>query len=58
MMTVQQRIEEQFLADLSGSADITAEQVERLRQLMATGKKIKPDELVEVFMEPAREDVA
>jgi hypothetical protein len=58
MLTMQQKIAEQFLKELGEGEDVTAEQIERLRTLMATGKKIKAEEFANVFSESAGEDVA
>jgi hypothetical protein len=58
MLTIQQKIAEQFLKELGEGEDVTAEQIGRLRALLATGKKIKAEEFAKVFLEPGGEDVA
>ena len=59
MLTIQQKIADEFLAELGKyQDDVKQEQVERLRQLLASGRRIKPDEFVEVFMEPGDEEAA
>lgn len=58
MLTMQQKIAQQFLKELGEGEDVTAEQIERLRALMAMGKKIKAEEFAKVFSEPGGEDVA
>jgi hypothetical protein len=58
MVTLQQQIAEKFLAKLAGREDFDAEKVERLRSMLADGKKRKPDDLVQIFSSPAAGDVA
>ena len=57
MPTLQQQIAEKFLARLADSSDVNADQVEQLQDLLETGKKIKPDDLVKVFTLPAAGDL-
>ena len=52
MATLQQQIAETFLARLGESTDVDAAQIEQLRSLLATRKKIKPDDLVKIFSLP------
>ena len=53
MATLQQQIAEKFLAKLAESKDADAERIERLRKLLADGKKLKVDDLVKIFSLPA-----
>jgi hypothetical protein len=52
MATLQRLIAEKFLAKLAESKDVRAEKVERLRDLLADGTKIKADDLVRAFSLP------
>lgn len=58
MITIQQKIAEKFLAELANQEGVTPEQIERLRLLLTSGKKIKPDDIVKAFSEPTGDDVA
>ena len=58
MITIQQKIAEKFLAELADQKSVTPEQIKRLRLLLASGKKIKPDEFAKAFSEPPGENVA
>jgi hypothetical protein len=49
MTTLHQQIAEKFLAKLEGSKEVSAEQVELLRAVLADTKKLKADEFVKVF---------
>jgi hypothetical protein len=57
MATVQQQIAEKFLAKLSESPDVDSEKIDRLRPMLADGKKVKADDLVKVFSLPASGDL-
>jgi hypothetical protein len=57
MPTLQQQIAEKFLAKLSESKDMDAGRIEQLRVLLSNSKKLKPDDLVKVFLQPAGGDV-
>jgi hypothetical protein len=52
MATLQRLIADKFLAKLGESKDIDAGKVERLRDLLADGKKLKADDLVRAFSHP------
>ena len=56
-MTLQQTIVDQFLEKLAESKDLDAAKVEQLAKLLATAKKVKPDELIKVFSQPAGGDL-
>jgi len=49
MTTLYQKIGEEFLSRLANSTEIDPKKVERLRSLLASGKKLKVQELVTVF---------
>jgi hypothetical protein len=51
-MTLQQHIADKFLAKLVESKDVGAEKIERLRKLLANGKKLKAEEFVKIFLLP------
>jgi hypothetical protein len=57
MATLQQQIAEKFLAKLAERGDLDAEKIEALRALLASGKKPKADELVNIFSQPAGGDL-
>jgi len=57
MATLQQQILDRFLAKLAESASIDATRIEQLRKLLADTKKLKPDDLVKVFSQPAGGDL-
>jgi hypothetical protein len=57
MPTLQQHIADKFITSLSVTKGLEDERIERLRALLSSGKKIKPDELVKIFVEPSGEDV-
>jgi hypothetical protein len=57
MRTLHQRIAEKFLAKLAGSKEVSADQVERLRTVLADTKKLKPDEFVKVFAQADAGDI-
>lgn len=57
MATLQQLIAEKFLAKLAESNDVDAGQIEQLKKLLADTKKLKADDFVKVFSEPAGGDV-
>jgi hypothetical protein len=52
MATLQRLIADKFLAKLAESKDIDAGKVERLRDLLADGRKLKADDLVRAFSHP------
>lgn len=57
MATLQQQITEKFLAKLAESKNVAAERVDQLRILLADSKKLKADDLVKVFSQPAGGDI-
>jgi hypothetical protein len=57
MATLQRLIAEKFLAKLAENKDVDADKVERLRDLLADGKKLKADDLVSAFSLPGGGDL-
>ena len=57
MATLQQNIAEKFLATLAKGKDVDPEKIEKIRKLLADGKKPKADEFVRIFSTPAGGDV-
>lgn len=57
MATLQQQIAEKFLAKLTASGDVDAEKIAKLRELMAGSKKIKAEDIVQIFSSPAGGDL-
>ena len=57
MPTLQQQIAAKFLTSLSASKALEEERIERLRAMLATGKKLKAEDLVKLFDEPSGGDV-
>jgi hypothetical protein len=57
MVTLQQQIAEKFLTKLSGSKDLDKEKIDQLRILLVEGKKVKAEDLVEIFSLPAGGDL-
>lgn len=57
MGTLQQQIAKKFLAKLAESKDVELERIAQLRILLADGKKLKVDDLVRVFSQPAGGDL-
>jgi len=49
MPTLQQTIAEKFLAKLSKSPDVDKAKIDQLRSLLAGGKKLKVEDLVNLF---------
>ena len=58
MPTLQQQIAEKFLKKLTESKQIDADKVKQLKELLADPKKLKVDELVKIFSQPAGGDLA
>lgn len=56
-MTLQQQIAEKFVTKLSGSKDLDKEKIDQLRILLVEGKKVKAEDLVEIFSLPAGGDL-
>lgn len=57
MPTLQQQIAAKFLASLAAAKALEDEKIDQLRLLLASGKKLKTDELVKLFAEPSGGDV-
>ena len=57
MLTLQRRIAEKFLEQLSKSKDVDDEKIDQLRKLLTQGKKPKADDFVKIFMLPAGGDI-
>jgi hypothetical protein len=57
MPTLQQQIADKFLARLSESGVIDTDKIDQLRTLLTGNKKIKADDLVKLFSQPAGNDV-
>jgi hypothetical protein len=57
MPTLQQQIVDKYLAKLATSKDVDAAQIEQLKTLLAGGKKVKAEDLVKVFSQPAGGDL-
>ena len=49
MPTLYQQIGEKFLAELAKSKDVSAKKLDALRPLFVDGKKLKADDLVNIF---------
>ena len=52
MPTLQETIANEFLADLSRSAEFDKAKIELLKALLTAKKKLKPEDLVAVFSLP------
>lgn len=57
MGTLQQQIAKKFLAKLAESKDVELERIDQLRILFADGKKLKVEDLVRAFSQPAGGDL-
>ena len=53
MSTLQQQITEKFLASLAAEKSVTPEMLDALKELLASGKKIKADDIVAIFTTPS-----
>jgi hypothetical protein len=53
MATLQKQIADKFLARLAESKDVDAEKIGQLRTLFADTRKLKADDLVKIFSQPA-----
>ena len=53
MATLQKTISDKFLVKLAECKNVNAENIEQLRTLFASGKKVKTDDLVKIFTAPA-----
>jgi hypothetical protein len=57
MATLQQKIADKFLKKLEESKKVDPEKIDQLRSLLADGKKLKADKVVEIFSLPAGGDL-
>jgi hypothetical protein len=57
MPTLQQQIAEKFLGKLAESENVDDAKIKQLRILLADSKKLKADDLVKVFLQPAGGDL-
>lgn len=57
MSTLQQQIAEKFLAKLAECKDVDAEKIDQLRSALADSKKVKAEDLVKIFSQPAGGDL-
>ena len=57
MPTLQQQVADKFLERLAGSGVLDAERIDLLRTLLTGPKKVKADDLVKLFSQPAGNDV-
>jgi len=57
MPTLQQQVTEKFLTRLAETDTLEPERIEELRTLLASGKKVKAEELVKLFSSPAGGDI-
>ena len=57
MPTLQQQIAGKFLERLEKSGALDAARIDQLRALLAGSKKVKADDLVKLFSQPAGDDV-
>lgn len=58
MEKVQEKIASVFLDKLGESPDVTPQMIEHLRTLLSAKRKMKADDLVEVFSPPPGGDIA
>jgi hypothetical protein len=56
--TIQQHIRDTFLTKLATSGSVDARKIDKLRELMGDGKKLKPDDVVRLFSSPAGDNLA
>ena len=57
MSTLYQQIGEKFLAELQKSKDVSEKKLKALRELLASGKKLKADDLVNLFASTEDDEV-
>jgi hypothetical protein len=57
MPTLQQQVAEKFLKKLAETGTLELDRIEEFRVLLATGKKVKAEELVKLFSAPAGGDI-
>ena len=57
MTTVPKQIAERFLEKLAETKAVDGEQIEKIRDLLMEGKKLKAEDLVKIFSLPAGGDL-
>jgi hypothetical protein len=57
MTTLYQQIGEKFLAELQESPDVSNQKLEALRSIFANSKKLKVDDLVQIFANTEEDEV-
>jgi hypothetical protein len=57
MATLHQSILDEFIAELTKAPEFDKDKIDRLKQLLAGKKKLKPEELVTVFSLPQGGDL-
>jgi hypothetical protein len=57
MQTIQQRIAEKCLAKLTQSAEVDGPMLDQLQRILLQDKKLKVEDLVKVFSQPAGGDI-
>ncbi len=57
MATLEEKIAERFLAKLTESGEVEIGMIEQLRNLLADSGKLKADDFVKVFSQPAGGDL-
>ena len=57
MSTLERQIAEKFLAKLAESSEVDAQKIQQLRTILLGEKKLKADDFVRVFAQPAGGDV-
>jgi hypothetical protein len=57
MTTLYQQIGEKFLAELQKSPDVSNQKLEALRSIFANSKKLKVDDLVQIFANTEEDEV-
>jgi hypothetical protein len=53
MSSLQQQITDKFLAALAADEAVTPEMAEALKQLLASGRKVKADDFIDIFTTPS-----
>lgn len=57
MSTLQQKINDKFIAKLAASREVDAPKIEALQKLLAKNKKPKPDDFVKILSVPVGGDL-
>ncbi len=57
MSTLQQQVAQKFLAKLAEAGILEPERIDQFRVLLASGKKLKAEELVKLYSAPAGGDI-